>query len=175
MPMDEVDSARAGADGPVARYLSEDHARLAELLDRGATDAPVYAQFRTGLLRHIGMEEKILLPAAKRARGGEPVPLADRLRLDHGALVALMVPPPTPQIRAAIAGILAKHNGLEEGADGVYRACETLAGEEADALLQSLRAFPDVPVHPHFDSEEAVGAARRALARAGYRLEHFGT
>jgi hypothetical protein len=34
-------------------------------------DAAAYAEFRTGLLNHIGMEEKILLPAAPQARGAQ--------------------------------------------------------------------------------------------------------
>src|SRR5690242_18364945 len=160
--------------GPIERYLSEDHVRLADLFERGATDPAAYAGFRAGLLRHIGMEEKLLLPAARRARGGEALPAAERLKLDHGALVALMVPPPTAQIRAAVAGILALHNELEEGDAGVYRECEKLAGEEREALLASLRAYPEVPVHPHFDSEVAIDAARRALVRAGYELDGFG-
>jgi hypothetical protein len=159
--------------GPIERYLSEDHVRLARLFEEGRADPAAYAQFRVGLLRHIGMEEKVLLPAARRARGGESLPAADRLRLDHGALVALMVPPPSAQIRAAVESILAQHNAVEEGEAGVYAECEKLAGEEKEALLASLRAYPEVPVHPHFDSEAAVGAARRALARAGYSLDDF--
>lgn len=159
--------------GPIARYLTDDHARLDDLLTRGAADPAAYAEFRAGLLRHIGMEEKLLLPAAQRARGGEPLPLAPRLRLDHGALVALLVPPATPAIRAAIRGVLERHNALEEGPDGIYHACEQLAGHDGAALLTSLQAFPEVPVHPHVDSDLVLGATRRALARAGYAFEDF--
>ena len=158
---------------PIARYLADDHARLDALLTRGASDPAAYADFRRGLLRHIGMEEKILLPAAQRARGGEPLPAAARLRLDHGALAALLVPTATPAIRAALRGILERHNALEEGPDGVYAACERLAGDDGSALLASLRAFPEVSVNPHVDSDLVARATRRALARAGYALEDF--
>jgi hypothetical protein len=81
--------------GAVARFLADDHERLDALL-RSAVAQPgtigqaAYAEFRAGLLKHIGMEEKILLPAAQRARGGEPLPIAAKLRLDHGALAALL-------------------------------------------------------------------------------------
>ena len=51
--------------GPIAGYLADDHARLDALLTRGTTDPAAYADFRRGLLRHIGMEEKILLPVAQ--------------------------------------------------------------------------------------------------------------
>ncbi len=166
---DQSHSAR----GPVARFLTGDHARLEGLLQRavaetGAIDRAAYAEFRAGLLRHIGMEEKILLPAAQRARGGEPLPIAAKLRLDHGALAALLVPTPTPQIAGALRAILAAHNPLEEGPGGVYEVCEQLAGAEAEALLARLRAAPEVPVNPHVDSPLVRDAMRRAVARAGF-------
>ena len=160
--------------GPVTQWLSADHERLGELLDRSLSDPAAYDEFRRGLLRHIGMEEKVLLPAARRARGGEPLPSAARLRLDHGAIAALLVPPLSPAIRAALRGILERHNVLEEGPEGVYAQCERMAGDEAAALLESLRSYPDVPVNPHVDLGIALEAAVRALARAGYTFEEFG-
>ena len=58
--------------GKVYRYLADDHARLDDALRRATRDSDridqtAYAEFREGLLRHIGMEEKILLPAASRS------------------------------------------------------------------------------------------------------------
>src|ERR1044071_109398 len=105
-------------------YLSGDHRRLEDALSRaaahdGAIDPEAYLEFRAGLLRHIAMEEKILLPAAQAARGGQALPLAAKLRLDHGALAALLVLTPTDLIIAAIRSILAAHNPLEEGPNGV--------------------------------------------------------
>ncbi len=159
--------------GPVARYLTDDHRRLEELFARAPHDPAAWVAFRKGLLRHIGLEEKILLPAAQRARGGEPLAEAARLRRDHGALAALLVPPPSPTIRAALQGILARHNLIEEGPSGVYAEGERLLGGDAETVLAALRDAPEVPVHPHVDSELAAGAAERALARAGYRLDEF--
>jgi hypothetical protein len=106
--------------GPLTNVLADDHTRLDGLLQRamavgGAVDCAAYAEFRAGLLRHISLEEKILLPAAQRLQGGDPPPVAATLRLDHGALAALLVPTPTPAIIAAIRTILAAHNALEEG------------------------------------------------------------
>jgi hemerythrin HHE cation binding domain-containing protein len=111
--------------GSIPRFLADDHARLDALLQRvavhpGEIDRAAYAEFRAGLLKHISMEEKILLPAAQRARGGEALPLATKLRLDHGALAALLVPTPTPAILAALRAILAAHNPLEDSPGGVY-------------------------------------------------------
>ena len=82
-------------------FLAADHARLdglvAVALAADGLDLAAYEQFRAGLLRHIGMEEKILLPAAKRARGGTALPAARLLRHDHSALAALLVPTPMPE------------------------------------------------------------------------------
>jgi hemerythrin HHE cation binding domain-containing protein len=161
------------ASGPIVRLLTADHERLDALLRRafatpGEIDAGAYAAFRKGLLRHIGMEEKILLPAAQRARAGEPLPRAAQLRLDHGALAALLVPSPTQAIGHAIRTILERHNAVEEGPDGVYAACERLAGPQAETLLAALMMAPDVPVSAHVDSPLVIQATRRALVRAGY-------
>ena len=92
--------------GALISFLAGDHIRLDGLLERamtagGAVDHVAYAEFRAGLLRHISLEEKLLLPAAQRWRGGAPLPIAAKLRLDHGALAALLVPTPTPAIIAA--------------------------------------------------------------------------
>ena len=61
--------------GKIHGYLADDHRRLDGLLDRvfsdsETIDAAAYGQFRTGLLKHIAMEEKIILPAAQKRRGG---------------------------------------------------------------------------------------------------------
>ncbi len=98
----------------------------------------------------------------------EPLAVAARLRLDHGALAALLVPTPTPRVVAALQAIVKLHNDLEEGADGVYETCDRLAGEEAEQIVAQLRNAPEVPAAPFNDSPRVLPAARRALARAGY-------
>jgi hypothetical protein len=109
--------------GKIYRHLADDHARLDGLLQRAtmhsdAIETSAYAEFRAGLLKHIAMEEKILLPAAQLARRGQPLPIAAKLRLDHGALAALLVPAPTTSIIAAIRAVLSAHNQIEEGSGG---------------------------------------------------------
>jgi hypothetical protein len=159
--------------GPLYRSLAADHARLDGLLQSAMTEAgtvnrAAYAEFRSGLLTHISLEEKILLPAVQQLRGGTPLALAAKLRLDHGALAALLVPTPTPMIVAALRTILVTHNIVEEGPGGVYECCERLAGAEAEALLAQLQEAPEVPVAPHSDGPLVMDVVRRALARAGY-------
>jgi hypothetical protein len=162
--------------GKIRLYLANDHVRLDALLRRAAArpdeiDASAYAEFRGGLLKHIAMEEKILLPAAQKARGGKPLTIAAKLRLDHGALAALLVPRPTPSIVAAIRAILKAHNPIEEGSGGLYEQCEELAGAGAEQILTRLRDAPDVRVAPIVDDPKVIEATRRALAKAGYDLE----
>jgi hypothetical protein len=162
--------------GPLSTFLAGDRTRLDGLLRRAMTEASTIdraasAECRAGLLRHISLEEQILLPAAQRWQGGNPLPIAAKLRLDHGALAALLVPTPTPAILAAIRTVLAAHNALEEGPGGVYERCEQLAGAEADARLAQLHAAPAVPVAPYADGPQVMSVVRRALARAGYEIE----
>ena len=162
----------------IRRYLADDHTRLGALLEKawakpGLIDREAYAEFRAGLLRHIGLEEKILLPAIQKLRGGEPHPVANKLRLDHGALVALLVPTPTRTILGAIRGILTVHNALEEGPGGVYEVAEKFEGAAADALFDLLRTAPEVAVAPHNDGPNVLEATQRALSRAGYDLDDY--
>jgi len=159
--------------GPVTDFLMADHRRLETLLQSavahaGYVDQGAYSQFRAGLLRHIGMEEKILLPAAKRLRGGEPLLIASKLRLDHGALATLLIPTPTVAIIAMLRGILKDHNTIEEGPGGLYETCDELAGSEAAQLLATLQAAPEVTVLPHSDTPTVMSTVHRALERAGY-------
>jgi hypothetical protein len=162
--------------GSIHRLLADDHRRLDALLDYATADPEridraAYAEFRAGLLKHIGMEEKILLPAAQRRRSGEPLPLAAALRLQHGAIAALLVPTPTLDVIATLRVVLSAHNPLEEGPGGLYEICEKVAGNEVEALLATLRAAPEVPVASHVDGPKVLGAARRALTRAGFDVE----
>ena len=77
--------------GVLYQYLADDHDRLDALFQRavakpGVIDAESYHEFRKGLLRHISMEEKIILPAITRWQGGKKAAIGERLRLDHGAI-----------------------------------------------------------------------------------------
>jgi hypothetical protein len=167
------DQAAATMRGPIHQMMAADHARLDQLLDGAAAD-PVridpasYDAFRHGILKHIAMEEKILMPAAQRLNGNEPSPVAAKLRLDHGAIAALLVPAPAPVIVAALRSILAMHNRLEEGTGGLYETCDRIAAAQAGEIVAKLRNAPEVPAAPFNDGPKVIPAARRALARAGY-------
>jgi hypothetical protein len=162
--------------GPIQTYLAADHDRLDDLFRRATADpdhvdTDLYAQFRAGLLRHIGLEERILIPTSIRLRGGDAPAMAQRIRLDHGAITALMVPTPDKQIFATLRKILSLHNDLEEKEGGLYGACEKMVGEEALAIARQLQDAPAVPVVAHNDRPGVMDAVRRAVERAGYTME----
>lgn len=162
--------------GVLYEYLSNDHDRLDGLLRRAMEDLAVidmesFAAFRKGLLRHIAMEEKIVFPAIEKSQGGKRTVLTERLHLDHGALVALMVPPPSASIVSMICSILEPHNTLEEQEGGLYDIFQQLAGSETERLSEQLRAAPEVPVLPYNDRPGILDATRRAVERAGYEFK----
>jgi len=153
------------------RYMTADHDRLDRLLDRAVSsaarfDAGAFEEFRAGLLRHIGIEEKILLPDARRRRGGEPLPIAARLRVEHAAIASLLVPTPDHALVAEIRKLLTAHNRIEEESGGAYELIAALAGDEADALLQRAQAAPTPPAARHFDGAGVFRSAADALALA---------
>jgi len=141
----------------IRKYLSDDHARLDAALQAGD-----YEAFREGLLRHIGIEQKILFPIV---RGWS---LVERLHLDHGALAALLVPTPTPAILDVIRTILENHNPLEEGPGGLYEECERRLGAGVSEALKRIQNAPPVPVARHVDNQISMESLRNALRRAGY-------
>jgi len=158
--------------GPISVFLAGDHVRLDALLARATgsaagLDAPSFEEFRAGILRHIGMEEKILLKEARRANGGEPLSMARRLRVEHGAIAMLLVPTPTRELVAEIRSILAEHNVLEEGPAGLYETCDRLLAGEADAVLEKLRSYPPVKLAPHYDGPGVLRTAGEALDVSG--------
>jgi hypothetical protein len=158
----------------ILEYLAADHDRLERWLNEatagGAIAMEPYEKFRHGILRHIGMEERILLPAIAQAQGGAPSADAERLRLDHGAIVALLVPPPDAAIIRTLKHILGPHNVLEEGERGVYRLLDTFDGPNTAALLAKMKAAGEVPVMPFNTKPDVLEVTRRALERAGYHL-----
>lgn len=163
-------------NGPLYKFFVEDHRRLEKLLNRATASAPnydmtAYGQFRSGLLKHIKMEETVIIPAAQKAREGKPLPVADRVRLDHGAIVALMVPPPAPNIVKVLKQILANHNRLEENQGGLYDLCERLSGQKLDEVMRMVESVTDVPVLPHKMGSGILQVTRRALEKAGYKLD----
>jgi hypothetical protein len=142
--------------GPIETFMADDHRQLDALLTAnvrpdGTIDEETYTRFRHDLLRHIGMEEKVLLPYARVRCGGEPLGVAAQLRRDHSAIARLLVRSPTAAGIALLRDLLARHNLLEEGAAGLYAECDGLAGEESAGIVARLEAQPEVPLAAYYD------------------------
>jgi len=157
------------------QFFTNDHRRLEALLaateNSGCADMDSYSSFRTGLLKHIKMEEKILFPAAQKANKGVPLPLTAQLRLDHAAITSLLVLPPDASLIKLLWYILERHDVAEEEPGGIYDLCELLTQDQTLDLLNQLSNVSEVPVHPPNSSSFALGAAKRSLARAGYDFD----
>lgn len=143
--------------GAVAAFMANDHDRIDRLLaasiqSNGSIDHAAYHAFRGGLLRHIAMEEKILLPFLRAKRAGVPFADAERLRADHGAIAKLLVRTPTAEIVRELRAVLGPHNVLEEGPLGLYAACDATARDaDVGVLLEKLRGQPEVPQAAFYD------------------------
>ncbi len=133
-----------------------------------AIDLAPYEAFREGLLRHIGIEEKILFVAARRVSGGRPLPIVRQLHLDHAALAAMMVPTPSAALVAEVRALLGGHNRIEEQPGGLYEACDALLGGEIDSIVARVRAAPPVPVSAFSDKKLVFDHIERLLVAAGH-------
>jgi hypothetical protein len=158
-------------------WLARDHAEIDALLraavDAEPFDAASFGEFRERLLRHIGIEERLLFPAAKRANADQLPTGASELRTDHAALTSLLVPTPDRALALEIAGLLARHNELEERPDGVYDRCLALLDEPAaEALLQGACERRPVPTTKYFDGPGTVRTAEQALQKARRARAH---
>ncbi|GAB1446292.1 MAG: hypothetical protein KF860_06175 [Cyclobacteriaceae bacterium] len=163
---------------PLHQFFTNDHHRIDALLNKateqpGEIDLNYYHHFRTQLLRHIKMEENTLFPAAKKVNPEVVQALIPRFRLEHGALTALMVPPPTSTLIKVIRYILEIHDMAEEEPGGLYDVCEALTHGQTQELLDQLAKTEEVPVHPPNPAPIAMASARRALKRANYDFEEI--
>lgn len=158
--------------GPLARFLGADHERLHERLaaSLAGTDGvrlEPFASFRAGILRHIAMEEKHLIPRATAALGGRRPAVADLLHIDHSAIAALLVPPPTREIVAELRSILDRHDRCEEEPGGLYDICERALGAQASLhLLAQLAQHPPVSLKAYNSGARVAMHLERSVARS---------
>jgi len=159
-------------------FFNQDHREIegilaAALSDPNQLDLEQYHDFRVRILTHIKMEEKILFLYAQKANNNTPLPLQAQLRLDHGAITALLATPPTNEVIKVLIHILTLHDELEERPGGMYDACEALTKNQTEEIMQMLKNTTPVPVHQPNPLPVVFEAAKRALLRAGYDFDEI--
>lgn len=157
------------------QFLAKDHDRLDDLFhlavrDGSRSDLAAYEEFRKGLFRHISIEEKIVYPTVLNLLGVRSDPVIAQLRLDHSAVVMLLVPVPSPSIFVTLSTILAAHNELEEQAGGVYELLGRLPESRSHEMLEQFRYAPDVPLQPLKPLAQVIGSVQRVVERSGHKF-----
>ena len=153
---------RAGPGGAlrgVNEALSWDHDRL-DALEAAAFEKralgdlqlayDLYAEFASGLKRHIGFEEQFLFPAFEEKTGMPPTagPTAV-MRTEHREIEALLgqieagiadAAAPIESLRRSLHAVLGDHNLKEEQI--LYPTTDNLLGEEgSDRLVERIQRF----------------------------------
>jgi regulator of cell morphogenesis and NO signaling len=145
----------------VSEYMAWDHDRLDAILVKAADSLAegdmsgarrFFGEFRTGLLRHIRMEEDVLFPAFEQATGmvsGGPTAVmrmehreiqrileAMRAYLDAGEITASGF----EALRQSLLGVLGEHNAKEEHV--VYPMTDHRhTAEERDTIVRKMQAI----------------------------------
>jgi len=134
----------------VTRLLVGEHAEtLARLaacsLRDGTVDLKRFDDFRHALLRHIAIEEKVLMPALTKAMGKLPL-FQNGLRKDHAGVAALCVPRPSREWLDDLKELLEHHHRVEEAPGGFYALLDQHCGGDPHLHL-AVSSFPklDLP------------------------------
>lgn len=145
---------------PVTHLLTAEHAesqaRLAAChLKDGAVDLKRFDEFRHSLLRHIAIEEKVLMPALTKALGKPPL-FQNGLRKDHAGIAALCVPTPTREWLEDLRDLLEHHQRVEEAPGGFYAQLDQHVGGDPH-LHEAVASFPRLKL-PDFERGPKVRA-----------------
>jgi hypothetical protein len=159
-------------DFSASNILAAQHRRIEQLFltataDPGSVDASMYDEFRSILLRHIAIEENIVLPLLrKHLRGGFPMEL--QLRIEHDALAALCVLSPGPEVLYSMHALLIRHDRLEEAHGTLYDLFDDCARREPESIVEQIATFRYSATPRYINNPLTLEYARRAIARAGY-------
>jgi hypothetical protein len=168
--------ARNPRSEELSRYLREDLASLRGALGRTTAligaffdllpfDLWAFEAFRVGMLRHVRLIERHVLPALAGARGA-PLPVDGEVRIVHDALTTLLAGMPTLPLVGEIRGLLERHDRLDEE---LLAACDELPEAVSERLLGDLRAVPEPAIGIRYDVPGTDLTAEQALAMARRR------
>ncbi len=150
--------------------LIHEHQELLALLHRcvsaaGALNLRLYDEFRLRQLRHLAVEEKVLLPML-RERGALPAAFHNGLRKDHEAVVVLCLTAPNPDFVRDLYELLAWHHKVEEEPGGVYQLFDQQVGDDPE-VDRALARLPPVTLPPYATGDKVPGLLRQVMRELG--------
>lgn len=154
----------------VTRLLAAEHADSQAMLRAclapdGAVDLKRFDAFRHALLRHIAIEEKVLMPALTRALGRSPL-FQNGLRKDHAGVAALCVPTPTREWLEDLRELLEHHQRVEEAPGGFYALVDQHLGGDPE-LLAAVSGFPQLTLPDFVRGPKVRELLQQVLALTG--------
>jgi len=154
----------------VTRLLAAEHADSQARLrvcvrPDGSVDLKHFDAFRHALLRHIAIEEKVLMPALTRAVGRSPL-FQNGLRKDHAGVAALCVPTPTREWLEDLRELLEHHQRVEEATGGFYALVDEHLGGDP-ALLDAVASYPQLTLPDFVRGPKVRELLQQVLALTG--------
>ncbi len=152
----------------------EEHLALAAQLRAatgagGEVDLEAWTSFRKALVRHLAIEERIIVPMLEARRAPELLATRSELAHDHAALMTLLVPAPNPIWLTDLAERLAHHVAAEEGPGGLYELLDRHLASSARELLEAARSLRTIELGPPAEGAATGVAVSLALAAVGLR------
>jgi hypothetical protein len=154
----------------LTQLLTTEHEELLGMLDacvtrRSGVDRARFDAFRRRALRHIAVEQRVLLPALGRMHK-----LTDAMRnamsRDHRALVMLCVPEPNIGFVRDLQELLAWQVSVQESAGGVFKVYDAFVRDE-HALDKALAGVPAVEPPAFAAGADVAVAVQRVLKSLG--------
>jgi len=154
----------------VTWFVRQDHRAISAALERsrspgGTVDLPAFDEFRRRLLRHIAIEERVLMPALVACLAQPPL-FRNGLRKDHAGLAALCVPTPCLEWVQDLGELLAYHHQVEEGAGGFYELLDAHLTDLA-AIQAAVARLPVLRLPPFESGRRVRQLLRQVLIETG--------
>jgi hypothetical protein len=136
------------------------------LLSGGGVDLERFDRYRHQLLRHISLEEQVLMPALIAALG-RPPDFRNGLRKDHAGIAALCVPAPEREWLENLRDLLDEHYRIEEEPGGFLDLCDQVLEPRTEAVLAAVERHPTPKLAPFKRGRPVRDQLRSVLLATG--------
>ncbi|MBS1150512.1 MAG: Proteophosphoglycan 5 [Myxococcaceae bacterium] len=136
-------------------------------------DLKSYDRFRSALVQHIAIEERVLMPALTRKLGPAFEATRRKLQQDHEGILALLVPTPNEIWLQDLHEFLLHHFAVEESPGQLHALCTRhLAGDDR-RLREAADRLPVIPLEPFEDGVRVPQVLARMKAAVGLPVRAF--